>query len=284
MLIIPRGRPAGPRQKPPTDWVLDRHNGITEGLILASLFNEGAGAVVRDLSGYDRPGVTAAPWVKVNSGFALHLIRASTHNVDFGATRFMNGLPQVTAISRQRITDFTAFDSIWGQKTNASHRNYCQQGAASGALLLGVSNGANRYSQWDGVVQFGVWQTIGMVFDGTNPTAADRVTLYIDGVDQGARDAGNALPATTSALLGGAFEVGHTPGEGGSWNDMEIEYLLIWNRVLNATEQRAVHARPDALFRPPGGKMFILPIAAGEPPAGVAPYYYHYMQRLAGEA
>ena len=107
----------------------------------------------------------------------------------------------------------------------------------SNRLYFEVGNGANTYAYWTGYsseITSGEWYHAVFVFNGSGATNADRVKIFVNGVEKSLSFGGGSMPTTTADLSGYSFTLSkNNPSQ--SW-DRAIDEVLIWNRILSSDE------------------------------------------------
>ena len=97
----------------------------------------------------------------------------------------------------------------------------------------------------------GSWHLATMVFDGTQVGTANRLKLYIDGVQPTLTYSGAAAPANTPAAANG-FYIGMTPA-GAASEGGKIDDLRIYNRALSADEVYGLYRTSSPVCSSPSG-------------------------------
>jgi hypothetical protein len=104
---------------------------------------------------------------------------------------------------------------------------------------------ASRFNS-QATIANGRWYHVAIVFDGTQPNAAARASIYVDGVLDSVHPAGSSLASHTADVT-----IGFLPQ--GSRNDPlayfvgRIDEVAIWNRALGADEIRSLSSAAGPL-------------------------------------
>jgi hypothetical protein len=106
---------------------------------------------------------------------------------DYVSLSDINELDSTTAFTIgfwAKISTFGAWNTLFSKTVDTSHRIQIQEGASSGELYAYIGSGSNSYGYVSGVYSVGQWFHIVMVYDGTGSTNADKLKLYINGVQK----------------------------------------------------------------------------------------------------
>ena len=108
---------------------------------------------------------------------------------------------------------------------------------SDGNLFSYVHNGTTNcygYFDYSQVITAGEWFHYAMVFDGTKPTNAERLKIYINGQQQSLTFVGT-IPASTSDLTGIDFVISEDntiASKGENWNG-QMDEIRIWGKALS---------------------------------------------------
>ncbi|TAG06928.1 MAG: LamG domain-containing protein, partial [Cytophagia bacterium] len=95
---------------------------------------------------------------------------------------------------------------------------------------------ANYYTNTD-IIQYNVWYHVAMVFDGTLTGDANRLKLYINGVQQSMTLVGTSVPAITPSTNSGALCMGTRQGGTLSFRG-SLEEARVWNTARTQAQIR----------------------------------------------
>ena len=171
-----------------------------------SLDNSGNGTTtLNDLSGAGKTGTL--------SGFAL---TGSTSNwvadTDSGGIRclahdgtndIVSASPSLNALSKLSISTWvkssTAQAAYFSYGVVGTYTNDILLAVSNGVLFGQINNGADGTASVSYTPSSSVWRHIVIVFDGTQTGNANRLKLYVDGVQQTLTFSGYTVPATTAS-------------------------------------------------------------------------------------
>jgi predicted esterase len=139
-------------------------------------------------------------------------------------------------LETQIMIDSTASDwtTIIRKGYNGTHRIMFHVGPGDNSIHCIVGNGANAYGRTGAnAITVGAWYHLAFVYDGTQTGNANRVKLYINGVQQTLNFDATTIPATTSSLLvGQSFLAGSNLNEG---HIDHIDEVRVWSTALSGT-------------------------------------------------
>jgi hypothetical protein len=108
----------------------------------------------------------------------------------------LNGASKFTIESWTKFTNGADWASVYGKSASSTNR-IGMQTLANGSVYVLLGNGANTYGYTAaGTITTGQWYHVAVVFDGTQATNANRLKLYINGVQKALAFSGT-IPATT---------------------------------------------------------------------------------------
>ena len=107
------------------------------------------------------------------------------------------------------------------------------------AIMAVVANGGNTYGYTAaGAIPVNTWVHVSMVFDGSGGTNADRLKVYVNGVNTALTFVGT-IPSTTFNGSSNPFRVSNV---GTMYFDGKSDEVRVYNRALNSTDAAALHA------------------------------------------
>ncbi len=211
------------------------------GLVAHYAFDEGSGAVAKDLSGQANDGklIGGVKWVKGPWGTAIELDGKDGH-VDGGTGKSLNiaagGTMMLWCCPRTLqggLVNWSTSGS-WGDERLVMAVNTYH----GGRQLLAVMADGEGHSQFSlGSLQTNVWNHVALAFDGQT------TWVYNDGVLVGRR-----AQALKPNIAGVPMWVGKCLGLGHSFFDGMIDEVRVYNRVLSAKEI-AGHYRQEGARR-----------------------------------
>jgi hypothetical protein len=234
---------------------LDRNHWMMRGLIGWWPMQEGAGLTAFDLSGNGNHGTLTSmdqttDWVTGrNGGMALAFDGANDY-VDTGKTLLTGGSAYTfsTWIRPQSTTGLGRDPFIGQWKNDTSDR--CLQirqenyGSDTRLSVYWSDDGVSTSNAiWDTVLTLSVWQHIVVVF------SSGAITLYVDGVDQGANDSGSG--SASSIYNGNTNFVAGRAMNGGAWDYYKGRQsdIRVYDRVFTPSEIRELYLDPWAPFQ-----------------------------------
>ncbi len=224
------------RPKPLVGTQIDRGHPLARGLVGAWLMNEGAGSVVRDVSGNGYTGaITSATWSPGRFGTCLAMGGSGTVNA--GDIEVLDGCSALT-ISIWCMATTLGFPDIGVlvNKDAGSARSFYLRVGTKETLSFGVYNSDGTLGSttsdafWKS--DAGTWRHIVGVWDGTT------VSAYINGV----------LNGTPGSLSGVMRSNAYSVGIGTDWPG-SIDGPMVWRRALTASEIQSLYRDPYQMFR-----------------------------------
>ena len=196
--------------KPPVGKQVNRSHPLARGLVSAWLFNEGAGTILQDLSGYKNNGTLAiGQW-------------------ETGCLTWDTNLSFTLPITRDSLTLPEGWSVVMGFKTRDTDK----------AQVSYVSGGVTYYRESASTVNDGYYHVAVGIYDGSD--AADSLTLYVDGaIDQGAQTGFGAADANVGTLT---FDAAAGTGV--------FSEVYVYERALAASEVRELYIDPYSFFDP----------------------------------
>lgn len=238
-------------RQPRFPFTINRTSPQAQGLI--GWWPDGVGSYATDLSGYNRD-VNLAPvanqagqailrngakWelAGVEGGRCLYFPGGTS---DCPTNLVFNGLPELTIVAWMRRSSIIQLGTTPG---NDSYRTGLAL-YSNGFAYCYASNGADAHGR---VAYTGTsWTHAAMVFFGAGAANADRLKVYLNGIEQSLTFFGAAVPTTTSTHGGWQshpFKLG-TGGLAGSSTGW-LEDPRVYNRALSAVEVRQLSAFPS---------------------------------------
>jgi hypothetical protein len=181
------------------------------------------------------PLMTSA--IKAQPAAALNF-DGSNDRVIAGDIDALDGIPQMT---------YEAWIQLESSPTGSDHKGIAGKVLAgdgntiswltadpNGKVSMWLGNGSvNLASTPTGVLSLGNWHHIAMVFDGNQSGNANRLKIYVDGIEQSLTFSGTA-PATTASTTH-LLQIGGL-NDGARHLDGSIDEIRIWDRALCAVE------------------------------------------------
>ena len=132
-------------------------------------------------------------------------------------------------------------DGIFGRYQDASNRVTIKLTTTSpyDGIMLQIQNGStNGYSEWYNILTVNEWYHICAVYDGSQSTQSNRLKLYLNGLDQGTRDAGfGTIPTTTTNMTASTpLDIGNDRRISGRLFDGKVSNYCVFDRVLTDAE------------------------------------------------
>jgi len=220
---------------------LTKEHPLTRGLVGCWLFNEGAGNKVFDLSGNGNTGTLEAGtnWIVGESGYALNFVGGN--NSDYVSTNsgaaagdVLDQTSNFTILAKFRAVDVSVnYDAIVGKRAEGADYQYELRQNASKLNVLTTGGSVSA----DTTLVNNTWYTGGFTHDGAN------VRLYLNGL----------LDSTPSAKTITHKNVDVSIGMAGETYDLhywdgDIEWVMIYNRALSASEIALLYREPFCMF------------------------------------
>jgi poly(3-hydroxybutyrate) depolymerase len=127
----------------------------------------------------------------------------------------------------------STWTTIMRKATSLTDRIMLHIGPNNNSIYVMVGNGANTYGYTAAnAVSPGNWYHVAAVYDGTQTGNANRLKLYIDGVQQTLSFSATAIPASTSNTNAAPFMAGGEPSC--CYLNGTIDEVRVWNTALPA--------------------------------------------------
>lgn len=153
--------------------------------------------------------------------------------IDAGDITELNGASAFTVIGWYNQTDLSVIAFLFSKLNDGS--NDITAETFSNRLYIEIGNGGNAYAYWSGyssTISANTWYHAAFVFDGSGATNADRIKLYINGVQRTLNFGGSSIPTTTANLASYNFQLSKTPYP---WNG-GMDEVAVFDRALNSSE------------------------------------------------
>ncbi len=227
-----------PKQKPMLGLQVNWTHPASKGLKLFLLENEGSGNKVFDLSGNGRNGTESggAIWVPGQHGPALEF----DGDNDYIITPNMGGYSEISIILK--VTALAQVDGGWVNiNSNSGGDTFTGlRWDATDRVTANIGDGTNYYY---GVSSTGSMPINVPVHIAMTGVAGSYPDLYINGVYDFSGVGSSGAPITTSS---GPVYIG-TGSKG--YAKCRIEYVLIYNRALSASEIALLYREPFCMFK-----------------------------------
>jgi len=213
-----------------------RGHRLSIGLVGFWLFNEGAGNMVRDLSGNGHHGIiTGATWSAGPDGTCLYFNGNMNYITISPLLSFLEGSPYTIIAYAKRTSTGTSLESLCGQRNTDTYPVLFER---QGSYIIYYSN-SGGYEYTPNITDFTDWHQIAITTD--NIGAGSTLTYYFNG-----------LYVDVDSLNNAEFNLEHI---GSTYNinnnyDYEgyIDHLLVYNRVLSASEIALLYREPFCMF------------------------------------
>lgn len=127
----------------------------------------------------------------------------------------------------------STYTTIFRKSTALNDRIMVHIGPSNNSIHLVVGNGNNSYGVTAAnAVSPGTWYHLAAVFDGTQTGDANRLKLYLNGVQQTLSFSATPIPATTSSTNTAPFMAGGEPSC--CYLNGTIDEVRVWNTALSA--------------------------------------------------
>ena len=239
-----------PLLKPPRGTQLDRTHPLARSLGLCWLFNEGAGAMVFDLTGNGRMGALQGvpSWVEGRFGSALYY-DGDDDSVETSSPVITSAPVSVSLwfkadeLPSVRAQDGTLLIQRTVGSPYQSFRTLINDADDKILLLIYNSSGVQGVSiSSDSAIQTGIWYHAVLILDSDYDAY-----MYVNGVQQ--------TETGYSQSLYNANDVLRLGSRTGTSDDFKgkIDNVMIFDRVLSASEIKLLGREPFCMFRDPLG-------------------------------
>jgi hypothetical protein len=201
-------------------------------------FDDGSGTTPVDSStnGHNATFGDAPTWTTGQIGGALSF-DGSNDYVDMGDVAVLNNATAFTITTWVKDSDFADGGRLF-HKRNGDNNDIMFGIWSDNQFYVEVGNGQNSYGLFSGyssIVSSGVWYHIAMVYDGLGATDADRLKLYINGVERVMTYPSGSIPSSTADLSGFPFTVAKERTAGDFFKGL-VDEVRIYNRALSVSE------------------------------------------------
>ena len=235
-----------PQLKPTRGICLNRNHPLSRGLVGLWLFNEGSGGQVFDLSGNGNTGtlVNDVSWTSGKFGSALDFPGSGDY-VDFDVTKFNSNIGCIVACVNPAT--LTSSGTIFSTSDVANDDNWLQFKIINDGNLCIVSEIANSRDdvRTSETISTNQWTQVAVNTDGSS------WKLYINGqskslnviVGSNTGEWFSDVPGRDNARIGILTRTTHLNAFDGV-----IDYVMIYNRSLSASEIAQVYREPFCMF------------------------------------
>ena len=216
---------------------------------ITALYNSGTPLLPTSDSGnYDNSGDLQGYWR--NDGITTWTDRANTGVASFdGADDYLDcgdiddidGVSKITMCAWVKPSVLGTDDGIFGKGNTGTNRSFMSIKDSSGGIRSGVSTGASWHGYTeDGVLSVGQWAFAVTVFDGTQSTDADKLKVYVNGVQKSLTFSGTSPSVTAS--ISNALHIGKEYNNNTRCWDGQIAGTHIFDVALDSTEVSELYA------------------------------------------
>jgi hypothetical protein len=148
----------------------------------------------------------------------------------------LNNTSKFTVEAWTKFNTVTAWATVFCKQLDGDHRLLIQTGP-NNTFYANVSNGANAYGYTvNNIIAANQWYHVAVVFDGTQTGSANRLKLYINGVQNTLTfDGPGSVPATTNANTA-PFVVGSAAlTNTNNYLNGIVDEVRVWNTALSPT-------------------------------------------------
>ena len=159
---------------------------------------------------------------------------SSSGRITTGDVTQLNNAPKFTLEAQFKYdATVSGWTTIMRKSISLNDRIMLHIGPSNNSVYVMVGNGSNSYGYTAAnAVSPGTWYHVAAVFDGTQTGDANRLKLYINGVQQTLSFSATAIPATTSSINTGPFMAGGEPSC--CYLNGTIDEVRVWNTALSA--------------------------------------------------
>ncbi|MBL8551350.1 MAG: DUF4038 domain-containing protein [Hyphomonadaceae bacterium] len=200
------------------------------GLVAAYSLNENAGSTARNSASASYNGTFAGtPTWSAAGKYGAALVFDGTDSVEIGNITQINGAQQVTVEAWMK-RGASGSRVLIGKQT--SNHDVALEFWTGGTLDAGLSNGSWAYGRI--TLNDSAWHHVATVFNGTLSGNANRLKVYVDGVQRTLTFSGT-IPATTTTNTT-PFRLGRMQDD---YSNGMIDEVRVYNRALSQAEVQA---------------------------------------------
>lgn len=257
--------------KPPAGAALNWGHPLTNKLLVAWPATEGSGAALYDAVAYRKMAFanTGVTWAGSSLGTMARFTPAASGYAELADLPELNGLSQMTMAVRLYRMGNLLYDGIISRSTTGDVGVELMLAGALGGVddiffRISTTNADYGYTT-DASIPLGVWVHVVAVFDGSQTGNANRMKVYVNGIQRSLTFAGT-IPATTPTVSSQPLRLGRLEYAGGATNNYFnglIDFPCIWTRALSADEADQLYANPYQILRPQGSRSLMTPEVAG---------------------
>ena len=217
--------------KPNKDTQLNPSVGLSDGLLAAWILNEGTGGIVTDAVGVNTGAVNGAPvWDEGGLLFAAD----TTDYVDCGNDDSLDLADGFTLVFRCK-GNLSANMSPFSNTSTFGNTGWGVR-VTSGGNIVFLKYGIGGINSGTAIITDAVWTTAAMTKDGAN------YEFFQNGISKATpTGAGDPSASTGNLHIGRRFDAAEP------W-DGSIDYIYIWDRILDDREIALVHSNPYIMF------------------------------------
>ena len=247
------------KTKPPPGTPVDWSHPLARGLAGAWPLNERAGLVVSNAAscGHTNNGalVNGPTWGPGPNGSAVNMVSASSQYIECGNFPALNGASQVTMFL-SGLEGASNKNWMFGRITTGIQRIGLIQFSNGSLYAFANSGGGDFYIQVATVVPL---STLGLTFDGAQPTNPTKLVFYING--KATTTGYYGTPGTQILSSTDTVQMGRYAAT--NYSDGLYDTALMWiGRALTPGEMASIHANPWQLYAPPSFHRFAQPYTA----------------------
>ena len=228
--------------------------GSEDSLLVYYKMSDGTGTTVSDnkTGGSTNGTLVNGPTWKASGCFAGSVRALSNDykrmvNLPEGLRESIGGQSQFTFLGWVKFDLLADWMKIFSRtRGDYAYRTHIEVDDDNSKLRVSVSNGAQNYALTEsGVIAAGVWIHIAMVFDGTLSGNAERLKVYVNGVQKNLTFSGT-IPASTHPALDPVYlDIVHIGAESIQTNNFNGDYdeISFWNTALTPSQIREYMTR-----------------------------------------
>ena len=157
--------------------------------------------------------------------------------INMGQMTVLENLTKFTGASRVRVTTFTVDDGFFGKGNVGTSRIFQAVRNTTGNVISGVSNNSTSGYGYttDTPLSLNTWHSVVTVFDGAGASNADRLKVYVDGVQRVLTFVGTISTTTTPDNARDLY-LGLEAESPVRYLSGDISSVDFYNRALSASE------------------------------------------------
>ena len=221
---------------------LTKEHPLTRGLVGCWLFNEGAGNKVFDLSGNGNTGTFGAAYPVWGAGSCGHCLNFNNDKIDIAESNSLDITGQITILTKIKpgtLSDSRCIVTKWDEASYGGQYIFRIKNTGVLNLLCGNGSAWTINKSTTATLTLNKYATVAVTYDGAN------VGFFIDGklTDGWMADSSGLTHIAEKITIGYG-----QPDVGAQFFDGNIDFVMIYNRALSASEIALLYREPFCMF------------------------------------